>query len=41
MTYCVKKHGTARQATHGNTMLRRKHVLCMQANYSETRDAQL
>jgi len=36
-----KKYGATRQATHGNMMLRRKHVLCMRVNYSETRDAHL
>ena len=34
-----KNYGTARQATHGGMMMRRKHVLCMRANYTETRDA--
>ena len=36
-----KKYGATRQAMHGNMMLRRKHVLCMRFNYSETRDAHL
>jgi hypothetical protein len=37
MTYC----GTVGQATRGNMMPRRKHVLCMQANYSKIGDAHL
>jgi len=37
----VKKYGKTRQVTRGNMMLRRKHVLCMRVNCSETRDAHL
>jgi hypothetical protein len=33
------KYDTNLKTTHGNMMLRRKHVLCTRANYSETRDA--
>jgi len=36
-----EKYDTTLKTTHGNMMLRRKHVLCMRANYSETRDAHL
>jgi hypothetical protein len=36
-----KKYDTTLKTTHGNMMLRRKHVLCMRASYSETRDAHL